>query len=231
MPTEVLAGHDPVVVWRGSSPLVQLARMPRRRWQVLAKRAVDIVGATAGLILAAPVLAILAVAIRFESRGAVLFRHMRVGRNGVKFQCLKLRTMCANAEEVLRANTAMYENYRRNHYKLPEAEDGRVTSMGRFIRRTSLDELPQLWNVLVGEMSLVGPRPVVEEELEHYGAAKDLLLSVRPGITGAWAVSGRHGVGYPERSEIELAYVRRWTLLSDARALAGTVAAVIHPGG
>jgi lipopolysaccharide/colanic/teichoic acid biosynthesis glycosyltransferase len=139
--------------------------------------------------------------------------------------------MRADAEEVLRTDPTMYEEYRRNHYKLPDDQDGRVTGIGRFIRRTSLDELPQLWNVLVGEMSLVGPRPVVEEELERYGTARDLLLSVRPGITGAWAVSGRHSVGYPERCEIELAYVRRWTLVSDVSALARTVGAVIKPGG
>ena len=106
--------------------------------------------------------------------------------------------------------------------------------MGRFVRRTSLDELPQLWNVLVGEMSQVDPRPVVEEEeeeLEHYGTARDLLLPVRPGITGAWAVSRRHGVGYPDRCDIELAYVRRWTLLSYASAAAGKVGAVVRFGG
>ncbi len=171
------------------------------------------------------------IAIRLESPGAVLFRHERIGRNGRKFQCLKLRTMTSDAEAVLRADAEMYEEYRRNHYKIPDDQDPRVTMVGRFVRRTSLDELPQLWNVLVGDMSLVGPRPVVEEELEHYGTARDLLLSVRPGITGAWAVSGRHGVGYPERCEIELAYVRRWTLLSDVSALARTVGALVKPGG
>jgi lipopolysaccharide/colanic/teichoic acid biosynthesis glycosyltransferase len=115
--------------------------------------------------------------IRRPLPGAVLFRHERIGRDGRKFQCLKLRTMGSDAEAVLRADAEMYEEYR------------------------------------------------------HYGTARDLLLSVRPGITGAWAVSGRHCVGYPERCEIELAYVRRWTLLSDASALARTVGAVVRPGG
>jgi exopolysaccharide production protein ExoY len=231
MPTEVLAGHDPVIVWSGESPLVQLARIPRRPWEIQVKRAFDIIGSAIGLVIAAPFFALLAIAIRLESRGSVLFRHERVGRAGRKFQCLKLRTMSADAEAVLRADAEMYEEYRRNHYKIPDDLDPRVTTVGRFVRRTSLDELPQLWNVLVGEMSLVGPRPVVEDELEHYGTARDLLLSVRPGITGAWAVSGRHGVGYPERCNIELAYVRRWTLYSDVSALAGTVGAVLKPGG
>jgi lipopolysaccharide/colanic/teichoic acid biosynthesis glycosyltransferase len=231
MPTEVLAGHDPVIVWSGESPLVQLARIPRRRWEVQVKRAFDVVASALGLLVTTPVFALLAVAIRLESRGSVLFRHERIGRDGRKFQCLKLRTMGSDAEAVLRADPEMYEEYRRNHYKIPDDQDPRVTLVGRFVRRTSLDELPQLWNVLVGEMSLVGPRPVVEEELEHYGTSRDLLLSVRPGITGAWAVSGRHGVGYPERCDIELAYVRRWTLYSDVSALARTVGAVVRPGG
>ena len=231
MPTEVLAGHDPVIVWSGESPLVQLARIQRRSWELRVKRAFDIAASAAGLLLLSPLFALLAIAIRLESPGAVLFRHERIGRHGRKFQCLKLRTMSSDAEEVLRADRAMYEEYRRNHYKIPDAQDPRVTRVGRFVRRTSLDELPQLLNVLVGEMSLVGPRPVVEEELEHYGNARGLLLSVRPGITGAWAVSGRHGVGYPERCELELAYVRRWTLGKDVSALVRTVGAVARPGG
>jgi lipopolysaccharide/colanic/teichoic acid biosynthesis glycosyltransferase len=231
MPTEVLAGHDPVIVWSGESPLVQLARIPSRRWEARIKRAFDITTSAAGLLVLSPLFALLAIAIRLESPGAVLFRHERIGRHGRKFQCLKLRTMSSDAEAILRADRAMYDEYRRNHYKIPDDQDPRVTRVGRFVRRTSLDELPQLLNVLVGEMSLVGPRPVVEEELEHYGSARELLLSVRPGITGAWAVSGRHAVGYPERCGIELAYVRGWTLRSDWSALARTVSAVVRPGG
>jgi lipopolysaccharide/colanic/teichoic acid biosynthesis glycosyltransferase len=229
MPTEILAGHDPVVVWSGDSPLVQLARIPRRRWAFGIKRAIDIVGSAVGLVLGAPLFAVLAVAIRLESRGAIIFKHERVGRNGRKFRCLKFRTMRADAEAVLRADPGMYDEYRRNHYKIPDDQDARVTPLGRRIRRTSLDELPQLWNVFVGDMSLVGPRPVVEEELEHYQLSCELLLSVRPGITGAWAISGRHAVGYPERCELELAYVRRWTLAGDASALVRTIHAVVNP--
>jgi exopolysaccharide production protein ExoY len=231
MPTEILAGHDPVIVWSGESPLVQLAGAPKSRLTIQLKRALDIALSSVGLVISAPLLAILAIAIRIESSGAVVFRHERVGRFGRKFQCLKFRTMRSDAEAVLLADPLMYDEYRRNHFKIPDDRDPRVTSVGRFVRRTSLDELPQLWNVLVGEMSLVGPRPMVEEELLHYGEARELLLSVRPGITGAWAVSGRHAVGYPERCEIELGYVRQWTLWSDASALARTVGAVLRPGG
>ena len=123
----------------------------------------------------------------------------------------------------------MYDAYLANNYKIPEEHDPRITRVGWFLRRTSLDELPQLWNVLVGDMSLVGPRPVVPPELAHYypGAQRRLLLSVRPGLTGAWAVNGRHGVGYPERAEIELAYVRGWSLRTDLMVLVKTVRAVM----
>jgi len=222
MPTEVLAGQEPVVVWSGDSPLVQLAKRPRTRFDARVKRAVDVVAAVAGLVIAAPILALLSTLIVIESPGAPLFRHFRVGRGGKRFGCLKLRTMRADAEDQLRRDPELYAKYVQNHYKLPDDCDPRVTPLGRFLRRTSLDELPQLWNVLVGDMSLVGPRPVVEDELANYGELSDLLLSVRPGLTGAWAVNGRHQVGYPTRCSVELAYVREWNLRLDAHILLRT---------
>lgn len=230
MPTEVLAGHHPVVVWEGESPLVQLSRDVYSAWQMQLKRAVDVVGATLGLVVISPVLALAMFAIRLESPGAAFFRHERVGKNGRRFACLKLRTMRADAEEILQSDPALLDTYRRNDYKLPDHLDPRVTPLGRLLRRTSLDEVPQLWNVLVGDMSLVGPRPLIAEELEQYDGTSSVLLSVRPGMTGAWAVSGRHHVGYPRRAELELAYVRRWSLLADARILAKTLGAVLDPG-
>jgi len=131
--------------------------------------------------------------------------------------------MRRDAEEILRRDPVLYEEYVRNHFKIPDDRDPRTTRLGRFLRRTSLDELPQLINVLRGEMSLVGPRPIVAAELEQYGKAADLLVSVRPGLTGAWAVAGRRVVGYPERCALELSYVRHWTLSADAIILAKTV--------
>ena len=230
MPTEVLASHDPIVVWEGESPLVQLSRQGKRGWQSGAKRALDIVGASVGLLVAAPVLALAALAIRLESPGSPFFRHWRVGLGRRTFACLKLRTMRANAEEVLAGDRLLREAYERNDYKLPDDQDPRVTPVGRVLRRLSLDEVPQLWNVLVGDMSLVGPRPVVAQELEHYAGTSDVLLSVRPGLTGAWAVSGRHHVAYPRRAELELAYIRRWSLVEDVRILLRTPSAVLDPG-
>jgi lipopolysaccharide/colanic/teichoic acid biosynthesis glycosyltransferase len=228
MPTEVLTEHDPVVVWSGESPLVRLGRRRRGGWQVVAKRGLDMLGASVGLVIATPVLALLSALVCLESRGAPIFTHERIGRGGKRFGCLKLRTMRLGAEEELRADPELLEQYKRNHFKIPDDRDPRITRLGRFLRRTSLDEVPQLWNVLKGDMSLVGPRPVVEDELSHYEHSRDLLLSVRPGVTGAWAVGGRHGVGYPDRCEMELRYVREWTVLNDMKVLAATVTTVLR---
>jgi lipopolysaccharide/colanic/teichoic acid biosynthesis glycosyltransferase len=200
-------------------------------WQAVAKRTLDVVGSTIGLALSAPLLLLLAVAIRIDSGGRVLFVQRRIGRHGRAFPCYKLRTMCVDAEARLNDDRSLRAKYEANGYKLPVDCDPRVTRFGRFLRATSLDELPQLWNVLRGDMSLVGPRPVVPEELAHYGAARDLLLSVRPGITGAWAVQGRSSVNYPERADIELTYVRSWTVAEDLRILVRTIGAVLQQHG
>ena len=138
--------------------------------------------------------------------------------------------MTADAELRLQRDAELLEAYQRNDFKLPEASDPRVTRVGRILRQSSIDELPQLWNVLVGDMSLVGPRPLVAEELRHYAGDVLTLLSVRPGLTGAWAVSGRHHLAYPRRAEIELAYVRTHSLRRDLRILLRTASAVFDPG-
>jgi exopolysaccharide production protein ExoY len=195
------------------------------------KRGVDVVGAMLGLLLLAPVLALVALAIKVDSRGPALFAHQRLGRNGRRFGCLKFRSMTVDAEQTLRTCPELCEQYRANHYKIPTDLDPRVTRLGRFLRKSSIDELPQLWNVLCGEMSLVGPRPIVDEEATHYGPHLDELLSVRPGLSGAWAVRGRSRVGYPDRVDIELEYVRQWTLLRDAHIIARTPWAVVTGRG
>jgi lipopolysaccharide/colanic/teichoic acid biosynthesis glycosyltransferase len=189
--------------------------------QLTLKRGLDLVGAVL----------VLAIAVRVDSAGPALFTQQRVGRRGRTFRCYKLRTMCTDAEARLCADRTLRESYVANGYKLPVDCDPRVTRFGRLLRATSLDELPQLWNVLRGDMSLVGPRPVVGAELSHYGAARDLLLSVRPGITGAWAVQGRSSVNYPERADIELAYARSWTVAEDLRILWRTIGVVLEREG
>jgi lipopolysaccharide/colanic/teichoic acid biosynthesis glycosyltransferase len=139
--------------------------------------------------------------------------------------------MLPNAEVMLWATPELLTEYRQNNFKLPLAQDRRVTGLGRLLRRTSLDEVPQFWNVLRGDMSLVGPRPIVPDELRHYGGDADVLLSMRPGMSGAWAVRGRSTIGYPERAAIEVDYVRTWKLASDVRILLDTLAVVVQRRG
>jgi len=191
------------------------------------KRVVDVVGASILILLTLPLLAGAAVGVLISSGRPVFFGHWRIGRNGVPFGCWKLRTMQLHAERVLHETPALRERYVTNGYKLPLAEDPRVTRFGAILRRTYLDELPQLFNVLNGTMSLVGPRPIVEEEMRNYGYRAAELLTARPGIFGAWAAEGRARPPYPERVHIELDYVRRPSLLRDVVILARSVPVVL----
>lgn len=151
-------------------------------------------------------------------KGSIFFTQYRVGLKGKKFKIIKFRSMVENAEEVLIANKALYEKYINNSYKLPPNEDPRLTNIGDFIRKTSIDEIPQFINLLLGDMSLIGPRPILENELEEYSKEEQqILLSVRPGITGMWQVSGRSEVYYPERCEMELYYPRNQSFLLDIK--------------
>jgi exopolysaccharide production protein ExoY len=195
------------------------------------KRCIDIVGALVGLLLALPAMVIVAIAIKLESRGPIFFAHQRLGRGGRLFRCWKFRSMHEDAERRLHADEALRHHYVSNHFKIPHRLDPRITGFGSFLRITSLDELPQLWNVLSGEMSLVGPRPIVPLESSHYGDDASLLLSMRPGLTGAWAVYGRNRVGYPARAEIELQYVRNWSLRGDVGIFLRTPRAVFTRSG
>ena len=194
------------------------------------KRGVDVLGALLGLLVAWPVIALAAVAVRLDSPGRAFFGHLRIGRGGKRFRCWKLRTMHTDAERRLELEEALRVDYFANNFKLPEAQDPRITRIGRLLRKSSIDELPQLFNVLMGDMSLVGPRPVVAEELLRYRGEILTLLSVRPGLTGAWAVNGRHHLAYPERVQVELGYVHAQSLATDVWILLRTVGAVLNPG-
>ncbi len=195
---------------------------------IVIKRIIDMAGAASGLILFLPIFLIIAMAYLFaDARGPVIFKQKRVGREGRIFYIYKFRTMVINAESVLRANKKLYEKYKRNNYKLEQAEDPRITKIGRFLRKTSLDELPQLINVLKGDMSLVGPRPIVVEELKEYSSRASEFLSVSPGITGYWQVCGRSNVGYPERVDIELHYVYHQSIKLDMVILMKTIIFVL----
>jgi lipopolysaccharide/colanic/teichoic acid biosynthesis glycosyltransferase len=198
-----------------------------------AKRGFDVAFALALLLVAAPMMLLLAAAIRLDG-GSALYAHRRIGRGGTAFGCLKFRTMVPDADRVLAAllmrDPAALAEWQATR-KL--RDDPRVTRLGRVLRATSLDELPQLINVLRGEMSFVGPRPVVLSELEtYYGAAgAAAYLSVRPGITGLWQVSGRSDTSYEGRVALDIAYVRNPSLRADLRILARTVRVVLRRRG
>lgn len=179
-----------------------------------------------------PIGLIVALAIRLDSPGPILFAHRRVGRGGKEFSCYKFRTMVPDAEAVLerylKENPKRREEWEKE-YKLKG--DPRVTRVGAFLRRTSLDELPQFFNVLIGDMSLVGPRPIVEKEISKYGDAFRDFCLVRPGITGIWQVNGRSDTTYDERVAMDSWYVRNWSIWIDMFYLLKTVKIVVSGRG
>ncbi|MFV9510451.1 sugar transferase [Tepidibacillus sp. LV47] len=203
-----------------------------QQFYLLTKRIIDIFGSIIGLILLSPLLLVIAIIIKLEDpKGPVLFKQVRVGKDGKRFYIYKFRSMIVNAEEKLKADKELYQKYLRNNYKLEPHEDPRITNIGQFLRKTSLDEIPQLINVLKGDMSLVGPRPVVVEELKEYGNRVNEFLSVKPGMTGYWAVSGRSSVDYPERVDLELFYVYNQSLSLDIKILLKTITSVLKRDG
>ena len=202
--------------------------------RALLKRFIDIAGAIVGLFLCAPLFAIVAIAVRIEDKGPVLFAQWRLGRRGEPFRCLKFRTMRMDAEDTLRRweeqNTPQWQAYLAGNRKL--RDDPRVTRIGRVLRTTSLDEIPQLINVLRGEMSLVGPRPLLSRELADYGTdALRLYEQVRPGLTGLWQVSGRSGLSMQQRATLDAQYVRQQSIALDFAILARTLPAVLRRQG
>ena len=221
----------PNVIMQRGQPLLELRPVALRAKQLILKRALDIVGSVLFLILLAPVFAVISLLIVLDTPGPILFIQCRLGRFGRPISCLKFRSMSADAEARLYSDPVLFRRYVENGYKLPVSSDDRITKIGRFLRRTSLDELPQLWNVLKGEMSLVGPRPIVPDEIHHYNGEGPLLLSLKPGITGAWQVSGRSAVQYPQRVAVELEYVEGWSLWRDVSILLRTLPAVLAARG
>lgn len=212
-------------------PLIEL-EMPRLHLaQIILKRTVDVALSAFGILLLSPLLAALAVAVKVDSPGPVFFRQKRLGLGGKPFTIFKFRSMRADAERILEQNEDLQQRYRENGFKLPESEDPRVSRLGAFLRKTSLDELPQLFNVLKGDMSLVGPRPIVVPELENYGEGASTFLAVRPGVTGRWQINGRSEVGYPQRALLDIEYIREWSLGSDLGILMRTVPAVLNRNG
>ena len=196
-----------------------------------AKRALDIALIVLASPLVLPLGVVIALLVMVTSRGSVLFGQERVGLGGRQFKMYKFRTMHREAEQLLAQDPHMWNEYVTNGFKLPAELDRRVTKVGRFLRRSSLDELPQVLNVLLGTMSLVGPRPVVPAELDNYGDRRDVYMSVRPGVTGAWQVKGRSNIDYPQRVDVDEEYVRDWSLGLDLKILARTPRAVLSARG
>ena len=202
-----------------------------RRPGDLAKRLVDVVGALTLAILLSPLLVIVGLTLA-RDRGPIIYRHLRTGRHGKSFGCLKFRTMVPDAEQVLRELLQQDADLRREWMRDQKLRnDPRVTAIGRFLRRTSLDELPQLWNVLKGDMSLVGPRPVVREELARYGRRLENYLTAKPGVTGLWQVMGRSDACYRRRVALDCYYVRKQNLILDFYILLRTVKVVLRSDG
>ena len=193
------------------------------------KRVFDIVFSLILIVILLPLFIIISVFVCLGSKGWPFFRHYRIGKNGRVIYIYKFRTMVPHAEEMIKDFTPEQKKEWEENFKLKN--DPRVTRVGRILRATSLDELPQLFNILKGEMSFVGPRPVIESELEWYGENRDKFLSVTPGLTGWWACHGRSCVHYPERCTLELYYVDHASVLLDIRTIFKTFVSVFRRSG
>lgn len=214
---------------------------PKRRASQIVKRFIDILGSASLLVLLSPVLAIIAIAIKLTSKGPVIFRQERLGQSGSRFRCLKFRTMYVNNDPKIHqeyvqrfinghADSAHKESGKPAVYKIKN--DSRVTPLGRFLRKTSLDELPQFWNVLTGEMSLVGPRPSLPYEFEIYDIwHRRRVLEVKPGITGLWQVSGRSRTCFDDMVRLDVRYSQSWSIWLDVKILLQTPGAVLSGDG
>ncbi len=201
------------------------------RYRVI-KRLMDICVAILASILLLPVILVIMALVNFTSPGPIFFSHRRIAKDGAFFSMWKFRTMCVDSTEVLDHYLAQHPEARAEWsltHKLKQ--DPRITSVGNVLRRYSLDELPQIWNVLTGRMSIVGPRPIVAAEVEKYGEFFDHYTRVKPGVTGLWQVSGRSKVSYPNRVKLDCEYVEQWTLFRDFKILLATAKSVVNQDG
>lgn len=212
-------------------PMISFGPMPRDEVESSMRRVMDIAVAGLGLLVLAPVFATVSLLIKVFDPGPVFFSQVRVGKQGERFKLYKFRSMQIDAEGRLTADDKLYQRYLDNDCKLPEEEDSRISNLGRILRRTSLDELPQLWNILRGDMALVGPRPILPDQISDLGPYTDMLLSTRPGLTGHWQVSGRSDIQYPDRAFLDLDYIGHNTLRTDLSIIAKTVPAVVKRKG
>ena len=195
----------------------------------IVKRTTDITLSAIAMVLLLPVLAIIAIAIKLDSKGPVFFKHTRIGKDGKIIKIYKFRSMVDNAEDLINRFTPEQMNEYKENYKL--SNDPRITKVGKFLRKTSLDELPQLINIFKGDLSIIGPRPVVADELKKYGPNIDKFLSVTPGLTGYWAANGRSSTTYEQRMQMELFYVDNLSFKMDAKVFFKTIESVVSGRG
>ena len=212
----------------GEFPVICMHREPLPVVRLLAKRLLDLVGAVTGLLLLGPILALIAGLIRLDSPGPAMYSALRVGRKGRPFRCYKFRTMVRNADE-LKGGLRGFNERSGAFFKI--AGDPRITGLGRWLRRYSLDELPQLWNVLRGEMSLVGPRPHPLDDFAAYSVEHLARLDVTPGITGLWQVMARQDPSFEKGVELDREYIEAWSFSMDVRILCKTVLTVLRGDG
>lgn len=217
---------------------VSILKLPAKRYKEIlgpkipyriVKRTTDIILSLTSLVGLLPFFAIIALAIKLDSKGPVFFKHTRIGKDGKIIKIYKFRTMVENAEDLIKGFTPeQMEEYEEN-YKL--SNDPRITKVGKFLRKTSLDELPQLINILKGDLSIVGPRPVVANELKKYGTNIKKFLSVTPGLTGYWAANGRSCTSYEQRMQMELFYIDNLSFKLDVKVFFKSIGAVLNRKG
>ena len=211
----------------GNATMLTFAAAPHDEVRLLLKRAIDVALAAAALVLLAPAMAVIALLIRLTSPGPAIFRQQRCGLNGRRFVFYKFRSMCANAEELKPALAHL--NHKETAFKIPN--DPRLTRIGRYLRKFSIDEWPQLWNVLRGDMSLVGPRPAVPEEVERYQRWQRRRLRMRPGLTCLWAIAGRDALDFETWMRLDMQYIDSWSLALDWKIMLRTVPRVLSGKG
>ncbi|MFR2265166.1 MAG: sugar transferase [Clostridium sp.] len=206
-----------------------MANSVRKKVYLAIKRLIDIIGSLIGIILLSPIYIIIAILIKFDSPGKIVFGHTRKGKGGKDIKVYKFRTMYSNANEIFESFTSEQKEEYYKNFKLDN--DPRVTKLGGFLRKTSLDELPQLFNILKGDMTIIGPRPIVEKEISKYGDKAEKLFSVVPGLAGYWQANGRSDTTYEERVEMDMYYIDNMSFYLDVKILFQTAISVLKGEG
>jgi len=216
-------------LYRAKTKVTQQFCSSKPTYSDLTKRVLDLIVSSIALVALSPLCALTAIAIKFDSKGTVFFSQTRIGKNGIPFKFWKFRSMCVDAESKL--DQMGHTNEMEGGVLFKIKDDPRITRVGKYIRKYSIDELPQLWNVIVGDMSLVGPRPCLERELVQYAVSDLKRLDVLPGITGEWQISGRSDSSFREQVDLDITYVYERNFMQDIRILLKTIPVVVSGSG